>query len=360
VTPASCPRLFEVEAARDGRLTGAELASFERHMTGCPACLREAKALEDLADALRAGPRDAGGEDVLHVRRERTRLLAAFDRALVTAEPVSGARRRLLGSAAVAALVAGILVLWRARPGESPVHVRAVVHADSTAEWSERADDNRETIVLNRGALWIHVDHSSGKGRLLVVLPDGELEDTGTTFTVSAEQGHTTRVAVHEGSVVLRLRGVPPVAIGGGDTWIPEARPAPSACASTTPPLAVTDRSGEHEQPAPSAQRSLASPRPSAPRMPSSSAAALESEPSADFRAAMAALDVGDNAAAAAAFASFLAKHSHDPRAEDAAYLHVIALQRSGDSGSVRGAAQEYLRRYPDGFRRAEMEALAR
>jgi TolA-binding protein len=65
-------------------------------------------------------------------------------------------------------------------------------------------------------------------------------------------------------------------------------------------------------------------------------------------------------AGAAAAFASFLAKHPHDPRAEDAAYLRVIALQRSGDSGSVRWAAQEYLRRYPEGFRRAEMEALAR
>jgi hypothetical protein len=60
------------------------------------------------------------------------------------------------------------------------------------------------------------------------------------------------------------------------------------------------------------------------------------------------------------AFASFLAKHPRDPRAEDAAYLRVIALQRTGDSESTRWAAQEYLRRYPEGFRRAEMGALAR
>ncbi len=294
-------------------------------------------------------------------RRERTRLLAAFDHALVSPAPRSNGRRWRLGWAAVAALVAGVLVLWRVRPGELPARASAVVHADSTAEWSERTDDNRETIVLNRGALWIHVDHSSGGGRLLVVLPDGELEDTGTTFTVSAAEGHTTRVAVHEGSVVLRLRGLPPVAIGGGDTWIPEVPPAASACASAAPPVAATDRSWEHEPPAASARMSLAPPPPSAPpRTPSPAGAALEPASSVDFRAAMAALDVGDNAEAAAAFASFLARHPRDPRAEDAAYLRVIALQRSGDSGSVRWAAQEYLRRYPEGFRRAEMEALAR
>ena len=51
------------------------------------------------------------------------------------------------------------------------------------------------------------------------MLPDGELEDIGTTFTVSAEDGRTTRVAVQEGSVVLRIHGQPPVAIGPGETW---------------------------------------------------------------------------------------------------------------------------------------------
>jgi TolA-binding protein len=83
-------------------------------------------------------------------------------------------------------------------------------------------------------------------------------------------------------------------------------------------------------------------------------------EPSDDFRAAMAALDTGDNAGAAAAFASFLVKHPRDPRAEDAAYLRVIALQRSGDDASMKNAAEEYLRRYPGGFRRAEMDTLSR
>jgi RNA polymerase sigma factor (sigma-70 family) len=84
------------------------------------------------------------------------------------------------------------------------------------------------------------------------------------------------------------------------------------------------------------------------------------SDPSVDFRAAMAALDVGDNHQAAAAFVNFLEKHPRDARAEDAAYLRVIAFQRSGDSAGTKQAALEYLRRYPAGFRQAEVEPLSR
>ena len=73
----------------------------------------------------------------------------------------------------------------------------------------------------------------------------------------------------------------------------------------------------------------------------------------------MSALDGGDNRTAAARFAAFLATHPRDARAEDAAYLRVIALQRAGDAASMKEAAIQYLRRYPNGFRRAEVEALS-
>ena len=186
MTRTSCPRLFEVEAARDGRLTGAELASFERHAINCPACSRELRALESLAEALRTSTEGRPLADELHARRERTRLLAAFDGALLAPQRRRwGARRAVLWPAAVATLVAGMFVVQHTRrPAEPTGHAsHALVHADSTAAWSERQDGNRERIVLNRGALWIHVDHSYAKDRLLVVLPDGELEDIGTTFT---------------------------------------------------------------------------------------------------------------------------------------------------------------------------------
>jgi hypothetical protein len=80
----------------------------------------------------------------------------------------------------------------------------------------------------------------------------------------------------------------------------------------------------------------------------------------ADARYAMSALDRGDNRQAAAGFASFLAKHPGDSRAEDAAYLRVIALDRCGDRNAMKEAAVEYLSRYPTGFRRVEVENLSR
>jgi TolA-binding protein len=99
--------------------------------------------------------------------------------------------------------------------------------------------------------------------------------------------------------------------------------------------------------------------RPLAPRAPSAPPEAPLDGPSLDFRAATALLGSGDNVAAAAAFAGFLAKYPRDPRGEDASYLRIIALQRAGDSGGTERAAAEYLRRYPKGFRRAEVEKLA-
>jgi len=347
-----CPRLFEAEAMRDGRLTGPKQTSFERHVAMCPACSREVQALEALAESVRASPLDHTAADELHVRRERTRLLAAFDRALLAPRRSWSAGHRLLWPAAVLGLVVAILFLPRVRrSAEAPEHASsAVVHADSTAVWSERSEGDRENVVLERGALWIHVDHSSGEGRLVVVLPDGELEDIGTTFMVSAEDGRTTRVAVQEGHVVLRLRRQAPIALGPGDTWTPDPRPVASAWASVVPSA----------DPAPTTRIDRGERRTPSPRSSTSLAASPASDPSVDFRAAMAALDVGDNHQAATAFADFLEKHPRDPRSEDAAYLRVVALQRSGDSAGMKHAALEYLRRYPAGFRQAEVEPLSR
>jgi TolA-binding protein len=94
------------------------------------------------------------------------------------------------------------------------------------------------------------------------------------------------------------------------------------------------------------------------PRVPTSSEPARVA--SADFGCPMAALDRGDNRAAAEGFARFLRDHPGDARAEDAAYLRVIALQRCGDHNGVRAAGLEYLRRFPAGFRRSEVEMLSR
>ena len=84
------------------------------------------------------------------------------------------------------------------------------------------------------------------------------------------------------------------------------------------------------------------------------------SDPSADFRAATSAFNSGDNTRAATLFAAFLTQSPRDPRAEDAAYLRILALQRIGNLPATHQAARDYLARYPQAFRHAEVEALSR
>ena len=390
MTPAPCPRLFEAEAIRDGRLAGAELASFARHSAMCPTCRREVQALDELAQALRGGSQvgdndgsnDGGQTDELHTLRERTRLVAAFDATLTRPQDHAADRargwRRALWPAAAIAVVAAALLLGRGRLapmiGASP---GLVVQAGAAAVWSKRSDGNGDRVFLDDGELRIHVDHARHQIKLVVALPDGELEDTGTTFTVSVANGRTARVTVQEGSVVLRIRGAPPVAVGAGAVWSPEpprqaapvppvspvdskepkeptASPSPARAPSpVVSPAADARQRGRGLSPAPQAgQRRVAIARP----VGSPDAADAGSE----FRAAVAALAAGAPREAAAAFARFLLDHPRDPRAEDAAYLRVIALERCGATDETRRAAQAYLQLYPTGFRRTEIEKLSR
>lgn len=341
----ACPRLFEVEALRDGRLGGAAAAHFRAHLSLCPHCKREFESLQSLADALRAPSPEPDGDE-LHVRRERTRLLAAFDARLVPVRATSYARLWLGVAAASLALVALALALRVSSSSKAPAVTSApatsravVIRADGDARWSRRAEAQRETIVLESGALSIKVDHTgSSPPRLLLILPDGELEDIGTAFVVSADQGRTTRVSVLEGSVVLRLRGKPALALAAGDAWSVPPAPTPSVSATAAEAIPALEPSGV---------RPVGGPTPS-----------VEADVSAEFRAAMAALDRGDSARAAALFRAFVAAHPRDSRAEDAAYLRVLSLQRAGNHDAMQRAASAYLSQYPHGFRRAEIEAL--
>jgi len=376
----SCPRLFEAEAMRDGRLAGGERTSFERHLTVCVACAREVEALSTMTAALRAASPPAADE--LRVRRERTRLLAAFDDELVGPSRPSVLRRFTFGVAAVVALGLAVVFVRRARGGEHarglPEPRRAVViHADAASEWSERTERDRELVVLERGRLWIHVVHAPGSRRLLVVLPDGELEDTGTTFSVSALPAHTTRVAVRDGSVVLRLRGKSPVTLGPGETWTPAGQAAASSTLGVSPSPSGEPAPQAPARPSAASSASLSSPALGVSPSPSSGLArrlasrsaespaepmvnAPAPDPSIEFRRAVSALTRGDERVAADGFTEFIAKHPRDPRAEDAAYLRIIALQRSGDRDGAKAAATSYLRTYPTGFRHAEVESLSR
>jgi len=354
----ACPRLFEAEAMRDGRLAGAPLASFARHTATCAACRHEVQALDALGEALRASRPDGTPADELGRLRERTRLVAAFDATLMATRRRTSARRPALWATAAAMVVGAVLLSRPRHTGDGGSASAVVVHAGPGAVWSKQTRVDHDRVVLASGELWIHVDHARQRTRLVVALPDGELEDTGTIFTVNATHGRTTRVAVSEGSVVLRIRDKPPLTLGGGESWAaapveaPRA-PAPQGSPPASPPSDPTSH-GRLRKPAAPANRAALRPSLPVPAEPAVADAGL------DFRAAVAVLDVGANRQAAEAFARFLAKHPHDARAEDAAYLQIIALQRCGATDEARRAAQAYLRQFPAGFRRVEIETLSR
>jgi outer membrane protein assembly factor BamD (BamD/ComL family) len=72
----------------------------------------------------------------------------------------------------------------------------------------------------------------------------------------------------------------------------------------------------------------------------------------------MAARSAGRNAEAATLLARFIARYPGDPHAQDAAYVRVLCLRAAGQNEAMRSAARDYLRAHPNGFRRAEIEAL--
>lgn len=332
---ATCPRLFEAEAWRDGRLTGAEVERFQAHAKLCASCKQELASLAALGEALRASEPPT---DELHVRRERTRLLGAFDERLVPR--ARSARPRLwLGAAATLAVAGAVVLALRfkhpaptpaAPPAKNPGAIS--VQSGVDARWSRQTHAERETIVLESGELSIQVVRGASPRRLLVVLPDGELEDIGTTFFVRARAGRTEHVSVQEGVVVLRLHGQAALRLSAGEAWtLAPPAPAPDV---VTPPAASAASLPSVKKPAP--------------------------DPAADFRHAMAALERGDNSQAATLFAAFAGAHPRDSRAQDAAYLRVLAYQRAGNHAAMQRAAAQYLASYPRGFRRAEVEPLAR
>lgn len=69
-------------------------------------------------------------------------------------------------------------------------------------------------------------------------------------------------------------------------------------------------------------------------------------------------IERGDYGAAAERLGAFRQSHPGDVRAQDAAFLAVLALERAGRHAAAVAAAREYLTSYPQGYRRAEAQAI--
>ena len=332
-----CPRIWEREAHREGRLSAADAIAYQRHLTTCTKCAAsaaEAAQLSELAHALVTEP-----PDEIRVRRVRASLLraAAHEAPIV---PARGAR--MVPAAAALAFVAAVTV-WMIPLGPSPSPTggasseragaveTATVAPGPDAVWSRNRDGATERVRLDEGSLGLEVRHRSQGERFLVELPDGELEVHGTRFQVNVRAGATQRVQVFEGRVALRRRGEVELLIDAGQTWDRPRTP--------TPP---TDDAPRKAAP------SSVSARPTPP-------AQSDARVYAD---AMALYSDGKFEEAARAFRAFVAAHPALPEAEDASFLEAAAIAQAGRGDAAGLLAERFLERHPGSFHAKDAAVL--
>jgi hypothetical protein len=205
-----------------------------------------------------------------------------------------------------------------------------------------RCERDREVVVLGDGSYELSVRRGLFDRHVVVQVPEGEIHDVGTVFGVSVQQGRTARVTVTQGAVVLHLRGVPEVRLNAGNVWEAEPRleledvpvaavlePEQAASAPVVDEQAVqtSERSVKHVQELHRHDR----------RRQREPAKAHEVSRVADAR-------VVDLEAAG----------------EDATYLRVLDLLRQRRTADAQRLAELYLERFPRGFRRPEVERIAR
>lgn len=390
--PASCARGWQAEAAEDGRLSKADAASFERHVTTCTSCAEEVRALATLRDTAARLPVPSSTE--LHRRRQRNELLRAANELLVSSRRP---RWRVPAAAAFAlAVLAGIVFVDRGgesggpAPGaaQAAAPVYRVVTASKGARFGERERGPVLRVAVEQGLVEIAVDPLRGDQRFLVELPDGEIEVRGTQFAVDVALDQTRSVRVTEGSIALRIRDRAPLMLRAGERWssagaLPGIDAAPAlgaaraalargeAGSAAAGGVAGVDLPGAPTAPSPraSSDTSLTRRRDTTPKVaptaPTPEPGFDDPPPAAptageDFAAAMSAFSAGDYGEAERRLLAFERRHRDDARAEDATFLRAVARLRRGDREGARALARDYLRRFPEGLRRAEAERIAR
>jgi len=332
-----CPQLWRVEAARDGRLSApSSTSTWKQHAATCPECKREQGYMDDLAEALREA---APSPDEVSGRRLRQHILELAD-GLLGAAGAAGkpaARRTRLtriwfaGSVAVGLTVTGALYAHRqaATPAAKQRGVATVRAAGSGTTWVRHRTRNAEQIDLSDGILSLEVKRAPGDPRVVVRVPDGEIEDQGTAFKVRVQAGRTAEISVTQGWVVFRRRGYSEVRLPAGATWTPHEKSADIAAATSR--AAIVDTHS----------------------LQTAGSASMLEQARRERRARRGHTEAAESAAPSTPTADL---PSDD---EDVSYLALLSLVRQGKAEPARIVATAYLKRFPNAFRRAEVARIA-
>jgi TolA-binding protein len=392
----SCETMRLVEARYDGRLGEREAASLDRHVATCAACRAHAEALPRLREIANDHPEP---QTPLEQQRSRARLLSEAARI----EPRGVPRSRptwATGLMLAAAMFAAAFLGWTLRapliahnavpsePGSTsvalvasaapPARFATTVAPERGARFAQRTSAGAETVTLDEGAATFVVRPLAKGERFLIKTADGEIELGGASVRVEAVGSKVRTVTVQEGKAEVRYSGAV-FELSAGSTWSPPVDTAPPASAppAVDPPapaaIATDPRLGRASIAAPGARPSprVVVSRPAlapAALAPSSEPVVPVAAPPAparvdpgatDFADAVHLFERGDYPSAAKRLSDFSKAHPDDGRGEDAAFLGILSLQRTGKTAEAAAAAQRYLQTYPRGYRRAEAVKIA-
>jgi tetratricopeptide (TPR) repeat protein len=203
---------------------------------------------------------------------------------------------------------------------------RIELDARTRVEVVESAEENL-SMRLRRGR--VECDFVPKQGRRFTLFASSvEVRVTGTRFSVElAPNGERVEVAVERGSVDVTwpLSAEPKRRLAAGERWSIDLLPSERARVGTAPKAPEPDAEPRVREPA------EPSDRPSDPAGPREL-----------FDVGNAARRAGDNAGAARAYETLLAKHASDPRAGLAAFE--LGRLRMGPLGDVPGAVQAFRR----------------
>lgn len=321
----TCSRSWQIEAIRDGRLTGKDLVSVLRHRERCADCARENLVLAHLGRGLEQLP--LLPRDSMTTHRERQQLMAALNDSILAPPRAKVGWRLPGGLIAILALACVGFGVMRKTPDLSRLaaNPRSIVevHAQPGSNWREHVDASTDRIDLTDGIASFRV-HPHQRRRVLVRLPDGEVEDVGTVFEVNVLDHQTRSIAVQEGRVVVRLHAIPEFALSAGQAWrrpdsAASAAPGDSAVSATSPGI-------------------VHAPRPRARKGPATISALVAATPSKPENH-----DLSDGG------------QTNGSKDEDRAYLNIVTLLNQRRYAAAQSAAKEYLLQFPNGFRRVEV-----
>jgi hypothetical protein len=349
-----CERWSDVESglAHESALDGG----LREHLAQCGFCANEAASQKQLRARLAELSREEA-VNPFHLKKLRRELLL---RAKGTVAPAARPMRAwaiALASAAAAALLFFFVGRLTMRPSEA-----VSVSANPGARFSEKVADGRHVVELVDGEFDFDVNHRDGEPHLLVRVPDGEIEDIGTKFHVSVSNGRTVRVSVTEGEVELRRTNEPKLRLIAGMTFTPSPVPAPSSSASSAQVSSAPVAPSLATAPAPSAISSAPFSPPApvvAVQSPAPKLAALSPRAVATTKHEASAFESNPTQAQESAVESERASRAaRGLSEEDRAYLAVLRALNGQDKAAVRRLADDYLARFPQGFRQREIEAL--